>query len=91
MPARSQRIESGGSQEITRGEENGAQRLKERSEEDCKMTKEEEKAMEKLKERCNQIGWDCDIYFEMNKYKALREATETTRDEVYDVVAEYIA
>ena len=70
---------------------NYLQRAKERSEEERKMTKEEEKAMEKLKERCNQIGWDCDIYFEMNKYKALREATETTRDEVYDIVAEYIA
>ena len=55
------------------------------------MTKEEEKAVEKLKERCNQIGWDCDIYFKMNKYKALREATEATRDEVYDIIAEYIA
>lgn len=55
------------------------------------LTKAEATAIEKLKNRCNLIGWDCDIYREMNRYKALREASPEVRDEAYDIVAEHIA
>ncbi len=51
--ARPQRIEHGDGQEITRGEENGAQRAKERSKEGIEVTKEEERT------DCTKcISWD---------------------------------
>ena len=46
-----------------------------------------EQAVERCFDRCNLIGEDVDIYKEMNRYKALRELPEETKDAVYDYIA----
>ena len=63
---RRQRIESGGSQEITRGEENGAQKAKERSEEVIEMS-------EKLK-----VKTYCINRGQPSQYYGLKTAKENT-------------
>lgn len=46
-----------------------------------------EQAIDKCFDRCNLIGEDVDIWGEMWKYKALREATEDMKEQAYDAIA----
>ena len=56
-------------------------------------TKEKEKimkystAVEKCFNRCNLIGEDVDIWDQMMRYKALREASEAMQEEAYITIA----
>ena len=45
-------------------------------------------AVDKCFDRCNLIGEDVDIYAEMNRYKALREASTEQREEAYESIAD---
>lgn len=47
-----------------------------------------EKAVERCFDRCNLIGEDVDIYSEMNRYKALREASPEQREKAYESIAD---
>lgn len=47
-----------------------------------------EKAVDRCFDRCNLIGEDVDIYAEMNRYKALREASTEQREEAYESIAD---
>lgn len=46
-----------------------------------------QKAVERCFERCNLIGEDADIWEQMMRYKALREATEQMQEEAYISIA----
>lgn len=47
-----------------------------------------EEALDLCFDRCNLIGEDVDIWKEMNRYKALREASEDMKEEAYNAIAE---
>lgn len=44
-------------------------------------------AVEKCFDRCNLVGEDVDIYKEMNRYKALRELSSESREQIYEQIA----
>ena len=44
-------------------------------------------AVDRCFDRCNLIGEDVNIYKEMNRYKALREAAYPEREQAYDSIA----
>ena len=44
-------------------------------------------AVEKCFERCNRIGKDVDIWEQMMRYKALREASEALQEKAYITIA----
>lgn len=43
-----------------------------------------EKAIERVFDRCNVIGEDCDIYSVLYSYKAIRELPESEIDKIYN-------
>lgn len=45
-----------------------------------------EKAVDRVIDRCNLIGTDCDVYAVMFQYKAIRELPEAEQDEIYNDV-----
>lgn len=43
-----------------------------------------EKAIQRCFDRCNLIGYDCDVWGMMMQYKAIRELPEAKQDQIYD-------
>lgn len=46
-----------------------------------------EKAIQRAFDRCNLIGYDCDIYKVLYSYKAIRELPQEQIDELYEEFA----
>lgn len=46
-----------------------------------------ETAVERVFDRCNLMGDNCDIYSVMYRYKVIRELPEAEREEIYEEVA----
>ena len=47
-----------------------------------------EKAIQRCFDRCNLAGEECDIYYCMYQYKAIRELPEEQFEAVYEEIAE---